>query len=39
LSQLRPSRPSVFMCPIVGSIALRRLIIACSVLVIPRFGS
>ena len=34
---LRASRPSVFICPIVGSIALRRLIIACSVRLMPRF--
>ena len=32
-----PSRPSVFMCPMVGSIADRRLIIFRNALVMPRF--
>lgn len=35
-SRLRPRRLSDFICPLVASIALRRLIIACRVLVIPR---
>lgn len=36
LSGLGPSRPSIFMFPMTGSMALRRLIIALSALVMPR---
>ncbi|MDB5769693.1 MAG: hypothetical protein JWM42_67 [Burkholderia sp.] len=35
LSQLRPNLPSAFICPIVGSMALRRLIIARNARVTP----
>jgi len=37
VSDIAAILPSVFMCPIVGSIALRLLIIARSVRVMPRF--
>ncbi len=38
LERVAASRPSIFMCPIAGSMALRRLIMAFSVLVTPCRG-